>query len=207
MIKAIILDHGNVIAELDNDKFLKRLQGYGHMPANELAYAIYEESTVHEDYILGRITSQRFYRTIKTRCRLSISREEFRDAYTSVFTEIKETTSLIRKLYADGYILALLSDTSYWDYMYVIRANPIFPLFRATTLSFRVKARKPSSEIYADALRKLRLEPSQCIYIDDIEEYVDVASSIGFKGIHYESPALLVESLAAFDVSLRTAAL
>ena len=40
-------------------------------------------------------------------------------------------------------------------------------------------------------------------YIDDVQEYVDAATGLGFRGIHFESPELLESSLAAFGVTPR----
>ena len=33
--------------------------------------------------------------------------------------------------------------------------------------------------------KKLKLKPQECVYTDDILEYVEVAKSLGFKAFHF----------------------
>jgi len=199
MIKAIIFDFGNVVCEFDNNIFLRKISEFTDKSISELNELIYLSSDLPRRYETGLISSDQFFNEISKRCNLSMSKSEFIKAYTDIFTPIKTSFELIRKL-RPRYKLALLSDTSEWDFEYGIRPVEVFDLFDAVTLSFEVGALKPDKKIFYDVLAKLGVEPEECIYVDDIEEYVRVARRIGIHAIHYTSHADLCHSLRKLNV-------
>jgi putative hydrolase of the HAD superfamily len=199
MIKAIIFDFGNVVCEFDNNIFLRKISEFTDKSTSELNQLIYLSSDLPKRYETGLISSDQFFNEISKRCNLSMPKSEFIKAYTDIFTPIKTSFELIRNLKSQ-YKLALLSDTSEWDFEYGIRLVEVFDLFDAVTLSFEVKALKPDKKIFYDVLAKLSVEPEECIYIDDIEEYVRVARRIGIHAIHYTSHTDLCHSLRKLSV-------
>ena len=199
MIKAIIFDFGNVVCQFDNNIFLTKIAEFTDKSVSELNELIYLSSGLPRRYEAGLISSDQFFNEISKRCNLSMPKSEFIEAYTDIFTPIKTSFELIRKL-RPRYKVALLSDTSEWDFEYGIRPVEVFDLFDAVSLSFEVKALKPDKKIFYDALRKLSVEPEECIYIDDIEEYVRVARRIGIHAIHYTCHANLCDSLRRLNV-------
>ena len=56
------------------------------------------------------------------------------------------------------------------------------------------------NKIFLDSLHKLHLKPEECVYIDDIEEYVKAANQMGIHGIHYISYEKLINSLKKLDI-------
>jgi putative hydrolase of the HAD superfamily len=199
VIRGIIFDYGNVISAFDVGKFLRRLEGWSGTDAETLRERIYG-SGLHSRYERGAIRSEEFFREI---CRVSGARvpaEEFARGFTDIFTPLESTQGLIRDL-RGKYRLGLLSNTNEWHFERHIRNVPVFPLFDAVTLSYRVRALKPSPEIYRDALRKLALPPEACVFIDDIQEYADGASAVGIRGIRYTGHDALLRALAEFRIS------
>ena len=201
MIKAIIFDYGNVISSLDNNLFLKEISRYSEKTISELNEFIYVKSGLPRKYETGLISSGEFFTQIKKLCGLTISEPGFIKAFTGIFTPINSTLELIERLKPD-YRLALLSNTNEWDYKYEIEPIRVFDLFDTITVSFKIKVMKPNREIYLDALYKLGLKADECIYIDDIKEYSDAASSIGIKGIHYTDHESLIKSLSDFGCNI-----
>jgi putative hydrolase of the HAD superfamily len=92
--------------------------------------------------------------------------------------------------------LALLSNTNEWDHEFAIKIVEIYPLFNAVTTSYEVGVKKPDERIYLDCLEKLGLEPNECIFIDDIKEYVDKATEMGMIGLHLNNMMKLEERIA-----------
>jgi putative hydrolase of the HAD superfamily len=200
MIKAIIFDYGNVISALDNNLFLMTIAGCSEKTLSELHELIYVKSGLPVQYETGLITSDEFFTRIKKLCGLSISKTDFIKAFTGIFTPIQSTLELIERLKPD-YRLGLLSNTNEWDYKYEIEGIKVFDLFDTVSVSYKVKVMKPDKAIYLDALNKLRLEPEECIYIDDIKEYSDAASAIGIRGVHYTDHESLINSLTTHKVT------
>ena len=200
MIKAVIFDFGNVICKLDNNIFLRRISNYTDKPVPELAGLIYDKSNLPRLYETGLISSDSFFEGVVELCALRIKKEEFIRAYSDIFTPIPATFDLIRQL-KTGYRLALLSNTSEWDFEYGIKPIEIFGLFDTVTLSYETKAMKPERKIYMDALSKLKLEPQECVYIDDIGEYAAAAREIGIHSFRYTSPEQLAVDLGSMGIS------
>jgi len=207
MIKAVIFDFGNVICSVDRTPFLNTLAKFSDKPISEIKNTIYGSdplryhSTLLADCESGRISSEEFYRKIKKILNLSMAKKEFMKAHTSIFALIRTTQNLIRKL-KPNYKLALLSNCDKWVLEYNIKRLEIFDLLDAVSASFQVKEMKPGKKIFLDALRKLKVRPEECIYIDDIKEFVDVASQLGMHGVQYTSHKKLIDSLRKLNVKI-----
>ncbi len=200
MIKAIIFDYGNVIEKINNDIFLRAISSHTQKSMVELRGLVYN-SDLPEKYEKGMMSSGEFYQEVVKRCKLSISIPDFIDAYTGVSIPIPATFDLMRKL-KKKYKLALISNTSEWDFERIIMPSEVYGLFDAVTISCRVKMMKPANDIYLDALNKLKLSPDECVYIDDVKEYVEGACKNGIKGIQYKSHDGLLKSLRKLKVSI-----
>jgi putative hydrolase of the HAD superfamily len=62
--------------------------------------------------------------------------------------------------------------------------------------------RKPDRKIYQVALDVLQRDPEQVAFVDDREENVAAAVSLGIRGIRYEGSAALADELARLGVSV-----
>jgi putative hydrolase of the HAD superfamily len=200
LIRGVIFDFGNVISAFDVGKFLRRLCGWSGTGVETLRDRIYG-SGLHSRYERGEISSEEFHREISRISGARVPPEEFAEAFTDIFTPLESTQRLVRSL-KGKYRLGLLSNTNEWHFERHIRNVPVFPLFDAVTLSYEVRALKPSPEIYRDALRKLSLPPEECVFIDDIREYAEGASALGIRGIRYTGHDDLLRALADLRVSV-----
>jgi putative hydrolase of the HAD superfamily len=198
-IKAVIFDYGNVIASFDVRKFIESVAPYSSLSGTDLRLALRQHSPLFAEYESGNMMTDRFLSGLKDACSLSLDTDRLVSAYVNIFTPIEETRALIARI-KPLYRLGLLSNTSDLHFRNEIRTNPVFPLFDAVSLSYEVGARKPSAVIYNDMLKKLRLPPEECAYIDDIEEYADAAVRLGIAGIRYTDPDELLRSLRSVGV-------
>jgi len=123
-----------VVCTFDNNTFLEKISKYTDKSVSELTELIYIYSDLPKKYETGLISSDKFFNQIIKECNLSISKPEFIEAYTNIFTPIPTTFDLIKKL-KKNYKLALLSNTSEWDFEYGIKPSlaEIFNIFDAIT--------------------------------------------------------------------------
>jgi len=56
----------------------------------------------------------------------------------------------------------------------------------ASVLSYEVKANKPEPITYETIAKKLGVMPKECIFVDDVQAYVEGASRIGMHAIQYK---------------------
>ena len=200
MIKAVVFDFGNVICRFDNNLFLERISNFTDKSVEQVRGLIYEESDLPRRHETGSMSGEEFYEEVVELCGLrDISMEGFRAAFTDIFTSIKTTFELIRRL-KPNYKLGLLSNTSQWDFEYGIKAIEVFDLFDSVSVSCEVGVMKPGERIFHDALGKLGLAAEECVYIDDLAEFVEAAKAMGFYGIQYVSYEDLVKSLGALEI-------
>jgi len=199
MIKAIIFDFWNVICTFDNNLFIEKIFSKTPLSKEKLHDLIYNKSNLPKLYEIWEISSNEFFENIKNLCELDINQADFIEAYTNIFTPIKSTFDLIKKL-KNNYKLSLLSNTSEWDFNFWIKPIEIFDLFNTVTLSYEVKEMKPENKIYLDCLNKLKLNPNECIYIDDIKKYSDKATEIGMIWINYKTNIKLLNSLKSYNI-------
>jgi epoxide hydrolase-like predicted phosphatase len=197
-IRGVVFDFGGVIHSFNFGLFFRRIGGRTERTFEEMA-SLVAGSDLPRRYELGEISSGEFYRGMADLCGLRASEEEFVSAFVGIFDPIASTVSLIRAL-SRSYRLGLLSNTNEWHFERHIRAVEIFPLFDAVTLSYQVKAMKPSERIYKDLLRKIDLPPEECVFVDDLEENVAGARRVKIHAIRYRGHEDLVSSLAALGV-------
>jgi putative hydrolase of the HAD superfamily len=200
MVKAIIFDIGKVLVDFDNDLFIRKISKTSNKSSQEIHDLIYNSSNLTKEYEAGKISSQEFFNKSKKLCKLKISKENFQEAYSNIFTPIDDSLDLVKKL-KKKYQLALLSNISEWDFE--IGIKPILKdLFKEMTLSYKVKYLKPAKEIYLDLINKLNLNAEECIFIDDLEKNVIGAKKIGIKTIQYKSYKNLLKELRKLGVEI-----
>ena len=187
MIKAIIFDFGNVLYNFTNEIFLEKVGKLNGKTRDENYKLIYQDSGLPKKFETNLITENEFYKEISKLCELNISLEELKEIYTrDKFTPVLSMNEIVKSL-KNKYKIALLSNTSEWDYKCDIENTPEIQLMDTITLSYQVGAMKPKIEIYYDALKKLGLLPEECVYTDDIIDYVKAAEEIGMKGVHFKN--------------------
>ena len=67
-------------------------------------------------------------------------------------------------------------------------------------LSFEVGAKKPKRRMYEAIFERMDVREDEVFYIDDVEEYVEIAESMGIRGHVFREAAGLKEALRAMGV-------
>ena len=60
-------------------------------------------------------------------------------------------------------------------------------LFNDMVLSYQVELAKPDARIYHVVAERLRVHPSECVFIDDNSSYCSAAEGVGMHAIQYKS--------------------
>jgi 2-haloacid dehalogenase len=115
---------------------------------------------------------------------------------------IEPTVSILRSLKEAGYPLYALSNWSEEKFCLVRPRYEFFDWFDDIIISGAVKLIKPDPRIFSLLLDKIGRRASECIYIDDSQENVEVAQQLGFIPIHFQSAEQLTEELAEMKIVL-----
>lgn len=108
----------------------------------------------------------------------------------------------VRRARGQGLRTALLSNSWGMDYP----RDEWDEVFDAVVISGEVGLRKPEPAIYRMAADKLGVEPTECVFVDDIGSNVAGAVAVGMVGVHFVSPTQAIDELETlFGTSLRAA--
>jgi len=185
MIKCLISDMGNVLVFFDNNIFFKNISPYSCFSTPEIASLFTANSHLLVKFDLGQITEDEFFNHFKEIMKLKITKDRFFEIYNDIFTYNPEATEVLRQL-KDKYRLILLSNTDCQRYYFILEKFPQLKFFDAYVVSFQVGVMKPEAKIYHEALAKAGCEPQNAVFIDDRQENVASARSLGLKAIHYQ---------------------
>jgi putative hydrolase of the HAD superfamily len=71
----------------------------------------------------------------------------------------------------------------------------LLELFDATVISAEVHLHKPQPEIYRLAAERLEIEPSDCLFVDDLKENCEGAEAVGMAAIRHHDSAETIARL------------
>lgn len=98
------------------------------------------------------------------------------------------------KLKGSGFRVACLSNGSHEWTLQVINEHGLKHLFEEVILSSDLGIVKPDPEIYLQALRKLAVQPSQAVFIDDRKANVDAAEALGIRSLVFvDTPGFIAD--------------
>ena len=147
----------------------------------------------------GKITEEEFWRQVRNIHGIrSVDPLEnlLGRAFTETLTPYPEVGRIVEELGKHGIVTAVLSNTIE-PHARALRDAGLYDAFTGPILlSHEIGFRKPDERIYKYALGELGIEPSRALFVDDDEENVAVARSLGMSGAVYSSPQQLRAELS-----------
>lgn len=181
MIKTLIFDFGNVFINLDTEGArLNALNLYG---INE--YPTWMEET-NMNYEKGLIPTYEFITSYMDRFP-KVSEYGILDSWNYIIEDFPEhRLKFLKNLKNENkYKLILLSNTNHlhieWIKYQVRFFNEFVDCFDRFYLSHEINMRKPDPEIFEYVLSEDKLEPTECLFIDDSELNTTSASKLGIN--------------------------
>jgi putative hydrolase of the HAD superfamily len=114
----------------------------------------------------------------------------------SMFEGMKPQPAMVeavREIRGSGMLTALVSNS--WSTAHYDR-ELLAELFDQVVISAEVGLHKPQPEIYRLAAERLGLEPSLCLFVDDLRENCEGAEAVGMTAIRHREPAETIARLA-----------
>lgn len=195
----IAFDLGNVLIPFDH---MKACRALGEIYSLDPQY-VYErifECGIAQAFDLGNLSPSDFTQECSDALNVNLNEHDLVDAWTDIFSPDPEMEKLVEEL-ADNADLCLISNTNCWHYNLVLRDFPFVENFPRKLLSYKIHKMKPDPEVFRLALRWAQSGQTN-IFIDDIEENVKSAASVGFSAIHFLGIVPLRESLRRLGVKL-----
>lgn len=107
------------------------------------------------------------------------------DAVPASLTPIETTIELVREVSASGHPLFVLSNMHLASADYLEQTHRIWDLFDGVVFSSRIQQVKPEPAIYRYLLHEHRLDPSETVFIDDVQENLIAAADLGIRTLQF----------------------
>jgi len=114
-------------------------------------------------------------------------------------TPIEATIELIHELSSTGNRLFVLSNMHLASIAYLEQRHTFWDVFDGIVISSRIKMVKPEIQIYEHLLNRYQLKPGDTVFIDDLQENLAAASSIGIQTIRFTDSARCRRALADLE--------
>lgn len=110
-----------------------------------------------------------------------------------------DVMALIQKLHSNGYLTPSITNTPSERFAWDDRLSDGRP-FDGVVDSSKVGLRKPDRRIYELALRRFKLQPEECVFVDDKEENLAPAAEMGMRTVLFRNARQLKEELRKLGV-------
>ncbi len=196
-IKNIIFDFGGVVLDIDPQQTANELSRLGFDDFDLLQKPEFVEGIMNK-LERGIITPETFRQKIKDFLKLDACDQEIDDAWNALLLDIpKERINIIEQA-KKSYGVFLLSNSNEIHYDVYVRDlqlrfgyREFDQLFDKAYFSFDLHLSKPNPEIFEFVLDQHKLVPEQTLFIDDTEEHIKAAQSLGIRTYHLVKPERL----------------
>ena len=189
MIRNIVFDMGNVLILFDPERFMD-VEGIEDPEDRKLILRELFQSTEWAQMDLGVLTEESAAPIILERIpvRLAEPVNHLLHCWWKGRACIPGMEELDKTLKDSGYRIFLLSNASvsqhrYWPHF------PVSRYFDGKLISCDYGIVKPNPEIYRIFIQQFGLEPSECLFIDDLPANVAAAVQCGWTGIVFHGDA------------------
>jgi putative hydrolase of the HAD superfamily len=187
MIKNIIFDLGGVIINLDLQRTITEFNKISNVPFEEL-YSQSKQISLFNDFDKGLISDYDFFMQLKKEIRHTGSDEELLKAWNSMLLDVPQKRLDLLVKVKQKYNTYLLSNTcephiaAFESDLYQTHGVKNFnDYFDKVYYSCRMGMRKPDAEIFQRVLDENELKAEETVFIDDSEQHVKGAGTVGIK--------------------------
>lgn len=194
----IISDLGNVICPFDYTRFYEKLSKDAGVAPEEIKRICWDPAR-YVDFEKGKMSPEVFLGRLQSHFKLRLPYEEIVESFCDIFTVHHDVVATWRQL-KKTHQFCLLSNTNVLHIEYLKPKQDFWDIFDHLILSYEVGYVKPQEEIFQAAVKKCGADPASCVFVDDIDRYVEAARRAGLTAIQFQSPAQLRVDLAALGL-------
>ena len=182
-INAVLFDIGNVLLTFDYFIAERALLSHTGREAAPSIEELHPHRMAHET---GTISREEFIRIVREAFAHDGPEDHFVELWTRIFQVNTPMLQWARSLHGKT-PLYLLSNIGCIHHDHIFEEYDFFKtLFIDGIYSYKAGVMKPEPRIFEMAQTQFGVDPSTTLYIDDLEENVRGAESVGFIGHHYD---------------------
>lgn len=203
-IKNIIFDLGGVVLTIDPDRTRNQFIALWDGHAEEVYKEILRENIL-TDFETGRISAEEFRQGMLKFARPGTPPSAIDTAWNAMLIDIPAENLHVLWNFRKHYRTFLLSNTNamhtpIYSAMFLEKSGkPMEAFFEGIFLSHKLGMRKPDLEIFEYVLKINGLNPAETLFIDDAQENIQAAASLGIQTIHLVPPVNLQKIFSEFS--------
>jgi FMN phosphatase YigB (HAD superfamily) len=185
--KRVLFDLGKVLVDFDWLIAGRRMAEQARATPDEIVRFI-TTSDAMVDFEKGLIAGDGFFQAARQALGYRGSADEFRLAFSDIFSEIEDMVRLQARVREAGFPTWIMSNTNDWAVAHIRERFGFFSSFDGYFLSYQLGALKPQPAIYEAAEKTTGCRGAEILYIDDIAENTSAAAARGWQVIHHLAP-------------------
>lgn len=179
LVRAVILDLGNVLVFHDNALLFQRLGLRAGLSGEEVARRLAGSDWTAAN--LGQLDAEGIRRGVCARLGVDLPMEEFAALWSSHFTIHDAVLPRVEGL-AGRVTRVLLSNTNALHVAWLRPRLPVLQRFEHVLMSCEVGRVKPDPAFFQLALQRAGCAPHEAAFFDDLPEFVEAANALGIRG-------------------------
>jgi len=193
---AIIFDLGGVLIQLNYEKTVEAFTAIG-VDDFQAMYSQAEQTAIFDNYETGKISTQQFVNSLKNYLPVSVTPNQIVAAWNAMILEFTSENLLFIEQLSKSHRLYLLSNTNDIHFQKVERmlakvsSKKLGDYFEKMYLSQEIGMRKPNSDVFQYVCHDASLNPAKTLFIDDTEQHILGAQSIGLNTYLFPQNQLL----------------
>lgn len=195
LVKLIVFDIGGTIVDFGESIYYRYLSRKLHIPESKIK-RVFDKLIIKSE--LDKINTKQLLKIAARGLDVKVS-----DLEWGVFRKLArinpDTTNIMRDL-KKRYEVVLLSNIGRSRFKETAKNFLDRNLYSHAFVSYAIKLRKPNHRIYEYVLKRMRVRPSEALFIDDRIENVRGARKAGMKAIWFTNMKELEKELKRYGV-------
>lgn len=183
MIKGIFFDFDGVITieKLGTPTIVSYIAKVTGLAAEQVETAYRRHNKL---LLRGDITHKDMWRSFCEELRRDIDYSVLTRSFLNITID-RELIAYIKEL-KEEYIIGLITDNKVDRIEAILDNMALRNLFDVVTISADVHAQKTEKKIFEDALKKSKLNPDECVFIDNTAKNLEIPGAMGFQTILFD---------------------
>ncbi len=195
----IIFDYGGVLIDIDYHQSVKNLTALSSLDNPGKFYTQANQVHLFDQFETGKISNETFLIGLCDLLKIPLAKQQqAHDAWCSMLLDLKsERTQLLQEINQHKRIFILSNINSiHEDYMenYIDKKpefEGFYDLFEKVYFSHHIGLRKPNQDIFEHVLNDANMDIKKTLFIDDSEQHILGAKSLGMNTYFLPSNTLL----------------
>lgn len=196
MVKAIIFDFLGVFTLTANfNAFRKKYSQVYKVDKKQFSEKIHE---LWNKAKISESDSEKYWTELSRFT--NVSEEQLQDDVNGFLGFRNELFDLVKNELKGKYTLGILSNHIESWFEPLLDRHHVRDLFDVIVTSYNVRFAKPDIRIYEQLIKQLKIEPVQCLYIDDLERNIIPAKRLGMKTIQFTTMLQIESDLRSIGI-------